>query len=77
MANRVEFLESIRHRTRTGKYKPTHAPDIAWTPKGEPREREPIQNLQARFLEELEALEGSGERVGSVQEVRDYVLSLA
>ncbi len=77
MANRVEFLESIRHRTRTGKYKPTHAPDIAWTPKGEPREREPIQDLPARFLEELEALEGSGERVGSVEEVRDYVLSLA
>ena len=77
MANRVEFLESIRHRTRTGKYKPTHAPDIAWTPKGEPRERELIQDLPARFLEELEALEGSGERVGSVEEVRDYVLSLA
>ncbi len=77
MANRVEFLESIRHRTRTGKYKPTHAPDIAWTPKGEPREREPIQDLPARFLEELEALEGSGERVGSVEEARDYVLSLA
>ena len=77
MANRVEFLESIRHRTRTGKYKPTHAPDIAWTPKGEPREREPIQDLPALFLEELEALEGSGERVGSVEEVRDYVLSLA
>ena len=77
MADRAEFLESIRHRTRTGKYKPTHAPDIAWTPKDEPRERVPIQDLPARFLKELEALEGHGERVGSVEEARDYVLSLA
>ena len=77
MADRVEFLEAIRHRTRTGKYKPTHAPDIAWTAKGEPREKEPIQDLPARFLEELEALEGHGEQVGSVEEARDHVLSLA
>ena len=76
MADRAEFLESVRHRTRTGKYKPTHAPDVAWTSKGEPREREPIEDLPARFLEELEALEGHGERVGSVEEARDYVLSL-
>jgi L-lactate dehydrogenase complex protein LldG len=77
VANREEFLKSIRHRTRTGKYKPTHAPDIAWTLKGEPREREPIQDPPARFLEELEALEGRGERTGSMEEARDYVLSLA
>ena len=77
MANREEFLKSIRHRTRTGKYKPTHAPDIAWTSKGEPRESEPIQDPPARFLEELEALEGRGERTGSMEEARDYVLSLA
>ena len=77
MANREEFLQSIRYRTRTGKYKPTHAPDIAWTSKGEPREREPIQDPAARFLEELEALEGRGERTGSMEEARDYVLSLA
>jgi L-lactate utilization protein LutC len=77
VANREEFLKSIRHRTRTGKYKPTHAPDIAWTSKGEPREREPIQDPPARFLEELEALEGRGERTGSMEEARDYVLSLA
>jgi L-lactate dehydrogenase complex protein LldG len=75
--DRAEFLESIRHRTRTGKYRPTHAPDVAWTPKGEPREKEPIQDPPARFLEELEALEGRGERVGSAKEARDYVLSLA
>jgi L-lactate dehydrogenase complex protein LldG len=77
VANREEFLKSIRHRTKTGKYKPTHAPDIAWTSKGEPREREPIQDPPARFLEELEALEGRGERTGSMEEARDYVLSLA
>ena len=77
MTNREEFLKSIRHRTRTGKYKPTHAPDIAWTSKGEPRESEPIQDLPSRFLEELEALEGRGERTGSMEEARDYVLSLA
>ena len=77
MTNREEFLKSIRHRTRTGKYKPTHAPDIAWTSKGEPRESEPIQDPPARFLEELEALEGRGERTGSMEEARDYVLSLA
>jgi L-lactate dehydrogenase complex protein LldG len=77
VADRAEFLESIRHRARTGKYKPTHAPDIAWTSKGEPREREPIQDLPTRFLEELEVLEGRGERVESVQEARAYVLSLA
>jgi L-lactate dehydrogenase complex protein LldG len=77
VASRAEFLASIRHRTRTGKYKPTHAPDVAWTPKGEPREKAPIQDPSARFLKELEALEGHGKRVGSVEEVRDYVLSLA
>jgi L-lactate dehydrogenase complex protein LldG len=77
VADRAEFLKSIRHRTRTGKYKPTHAPDIAWTSKGEPREKEQIEDLPVRFLEELEALAGHGKRVGSVDEVCDYVLSLA
>jgi L-lactate dehydrogenase complex protein LldG len=77
VADRAEFLKSIRHRTRTGKYKPTHAPDIAWTSKGEPREKEQIEDLPVRFLEELEALAGHGKRVGSVDEACDYVLSLA
>ncbi len=77
MADRAEFLKSIRHRTRTGKYKPTHAPDVAWTSKGEPREKEQIEDLPVRFLEELEALAGHGKRVGSVDEACDYVLSLA
>jgi L-lactate dehydrogenase complex protein LldG len=77
MADRAEFLESIRHRTRTGQYKPTHAPDVAWTPKGEPHESPPIEDPLARFLEELDALGGHGKRVESLEEAREYVLSLA
>jgi len=77
MADRKEFLEAIRHRTRTGRYKPTRAPDVAWTPKGEPQQSVPIEDPPARFLEELEALGGHGRRVESVKEARDYVLSLA
>jgi L-lactate dehydrogenase complex protein LldG len=75
MADREEFLEFIRHRT--GRYKPTHAPDVAWTRKGEPREREPIENPPARFLEELEALGGHGRRAENLEEAREYVLALA
>jgi L-lactate utilization protein LutC len=74
MADREEFLEFIRHRT--GRYKPTHAPDVAWTRKGEPREREPIENPPARFLEELEALGGHGRRAENLEEAREYVLAL-
>jgi L-lactate dehydrogenase complex protein LldG len=77
VADRAEFLEAIRHRTRTGKYKPTRAPDIAWTPKGEPRESERIEDPPTRFLEELEALGGHGRRVENLEEARNYVLSLA
>jgi L-lactate dehydrogenase complex protein LldG len=77
MADRAEFMESIRHRTRTGRYKPTHAPDIAWTPGEEPRESAPIEDPPARFIEELEALGGHGKRVESLEEAREYVLSLA
>jgi L-lactate dehydrogenase complex protein LldG len=75
VADRAEFLESIRHRS--GRYKPTHAPDVAWTPKGEPRESPPIDDPPARFVEELEALGGHGKRVESMEEAREYVLSLA
>jgi L-lactate dehydrogenase complex protein LldG len=75
MADRAEFLESIRHRT--GRYKPTHAPDVAWTRKEGPRESAPIEDPPARFLEELEALRGHGERVESMDEAREYVLALA
>jgi L-lactate dehydrogenase complex protein LldG len=74
VADREEFLEFIRHRT--GRYKPTHAPDVAWTRKGEPREREPIENPPARFLEELEALGGHGRRAENLEEAREYVLAL-
>ena len=77
MANRKEFLESIRHRTRTGQYKPTHAPDVAWTTKDGPRESAPIEDPPARFLEELGALGGHGKRVGTLEEAREHVLSLA
>ncbi len=77
MADRAEFMESIRHRTRTGRYKPTQAPDIAWTPGEEPRESAPIEDPQARFVEELNALGGHGRRVENLEEARDYVLSLA
>lgn len=75
MADRAEFLDTISHRT--GRYQPTKAPDVAWTPAGEPPEKEPIQDLSARFLEELEALDGHGKRVASYEEARDYILSLA
>ncbi len=77
MADRAEFLETIRHRTRSGRYKPTHAPDVAWTPKSEPARREEIEDPLTRFLEELEALGGYGRRVSSLEEAREYVVSLA
>jgi L-lactate dehydrogenase complex protein LldG len=77
MADRTEFLRSIRHRTRSGQYQPTRSPDVAWTPGGDSRERAPIEDPPARFLEELEALGGHGKKVGNLTEARDYVLSLA
>jgi L-lactate utilization protein LutC len=77
VADRAEFLEAIRHRTRTGKYKPTHAPDVAWTEREGPRESEPIEDPPARFLQELEALGGHGKRAANLEEARDYVVSLA
>jgi L-lactate utilization protein LutC len=72
---RAEFLQSIRHRTQAGRYKPTNAPDISWT--GEDREGEPIGDPPARFIEELEALGGHGKRVETWEEARGYVLELA
>ena len=77
MADRAEFLEAIRHRTRTGRYRPTRAPDVAWTPGDKPRESAPIEDPPARFLEELEAVGGHGRRVESLKEARGYVVSLA
>ncbi len=77
MPGRAEFLASIRHRTQAGRYKPTKAPDVAWTGEGEPRQSEPIEDPPARFVEELEALGGHGKRVETLEDARDYVLELA
>jgi L-lactate dehydrogenase complex protein LldG len=77
MADRTEFLESIRHRTRRGRYKPTKSPDSVWTPGVERPEREEIEDPPPRFIEELETLGGHGKRVESLQEARGYVLDLA
>ncbi|MBA2443360.1 MAG: lactate utilization protein [Rubrobacter sp.] len=82
MADRAEFIKDIRsrlqnHRSR-GEYRPTHAPDVPWTPSAERRRESPVSgDLPARFLGELEALGGHGRRVASIEEARDYVLSLA
>ncbi len=76
MADRAEFLQKVRHRTQRGRYKPTHAPDVAWTPKDEPRESPPVEDPPARFIEELEALGGHGKRVSSPEEARDHVLAV-
>jgi L-lactate dehydrogenase complex protein LldG len=77
VSGRAEFLASIRHRTQAGRYKPTNAPDVAWTREGELRESEPIEDPASRFIEELEALGGHGKRVGSLDEARECVLELA
>ena len=77
MPGRAEFLESIRHRTRRGQYKPTNSPDSVWTPGVERPGREEIEDTPARFIEELEALCGHGKRAESLEEARDYVLHLA
>lgn len=77
MADRAEFLRKVHHRTRRGRYKPTHAPDVAWTPKEEPREGPPIEDPPARFVEELGALGGHGYRVADLEGARDRVLEIA
>jgi L-lactate dehydrogenase complex protein LldG len=76
MADRKEFLEIIRHRTRNRRYRPTRAPDVAWTSKGEPLKKPPVEDPAARFLEELKAVGGHGRRVERQEEAREYVLSL-
>jgi L-lactate utilization protein LutC len=77
MADRAEFLQKVRHRTRRGRYKPTHAPDVAWTPEDAPRESPPVGDPAARFLEELGALGGQGRCVGGRLEARDAVLEIS
>ena len=76
MADRAQFLEGIRHRTRSGQYKPTRAPDSVWTPGGKPAPS-PLRDPVARFLEELGAVGGHGARVENLNEARDYAVSLA
>lgn len=77
MADRAEFLQKVRHRTQRGRYKPTHAPDVAWTRGDGPRESPPVEDPPARFIEELEALGGHGIRVASAEGARDHVLAIA
>ncbi|HEX2729433.1 MAG TPA: lactate utilization protein [Rubrobacteraceae bacterium] len=77
MADRTGFLQSIRHRTRAGKYRPTVAPDAVWTRTQETPDVEPIEDPPARFIQELEALGGHGKRVGGMDEAREYLLALA
>ena len=78
MADRAGFLDNIRHRTRSGQYKPTNAPDAAWTRTPErPFTSERIEDPPARFLEELDALGGHGERVATMDEARDHIVALA
>lgn len=76
MADRTQFLDNVRHRTRTGRYKPTRAPDSVWTPKGSPVPA-PIEDPVGRFLEELGAVGGHGARVENLAEAQDHVVSLA
>lgn len=77
MPGRGEFLESIRHRTRRGQYKPTNSPDSVWTAGVDRPGREEIEDPPARFVEELEALGGHGKRAESLEEARNYILDLA
>lgn len=72
------FLDGIKGRTRPGRYRPTKAPDAAWTRSPErPLASPEIADPQARFLEELAALGGHGGRVANLAEAREYVLRLA
>ena len=78
MAGRAEFLEGINHRTRSGRYKPTVAPDAAWTRLPDrPFESDYIEDPVARFLEELATVGGNGNRVADTDEARQYILDLA
>ncbi len=78
MSNRTEFLDAIRHRTQAGRYKPTKAPDAAWTRTPDRLfESELIEDPPTRFLEELEALGGHGKRVKDLDGAREHILALA
>lgn len=77
MAGRAEFLANIRRRTRPGEYRPTLAPDSVWTPREPGPRPERIEDLPARFMEELEAVGGHGFRAADEEEARGYVVDLA
>jgi L-lactate dehydrogenase complex protein LldG len=77
VADRAEFLQKVRHRTQRGRYKPTHAPDVAWTPKEGPQQSPPVEDPPARFIEELGALGGHGKRAANPEEAREHVLAVA
>lgn len=77
MADRAEFLHNVRDRTRPGRYHPVKAPDSVWNPDRKRPVPDSIEDPPARFLEELRALGGNGARVGSREEAREYVVSVA
>lgn len=82
MADRTEYLEYLRSRAKgnRGEYRPTRAPDVPWTVRPDDRptaEAEPPPDPPTRFLEELDAIGGHGERVANLAQAREYLLSLA
>lgn len=82
MADREAFLQNIRSRLRDRaapqeEYRPTHAPDVAWTRAAEHTAEPEIEDPSARFLEELRALGGHGERVADLDRARGYIVALA
>lgn len=80
MADRDEYLSYLRSRAKgsSGQYHPTLAPDVPWTAGTEVGQREEAAtDLPARFLDELESIGGKGERVATLAQAREYVLSLA
>ncbi|WP_273843762.1 LutC/YkgG family protein [Rubrobacter calidifluminis] len=76
MARREEFLEGIRHRTRAGRYHPTRAPDVAWTPRADGGRKEGHEDPAERFVREFEAVGGHAVRASGIEEARDYVLEV-
>ena len=85
MADREQFLAHVRARIQAGgaraheHYQPTVAPDSVWTPD---RPRPPVwepsaDELPERFLAELRALGGAGERLADTAAARDDIITLA
>lgn len=84
MADRQQFLAEIRarldapRRAESAAYQPTHAPDSPWT-RPRPVNTIPLEatDRPQRFLAELRALGGHGERVASLGAAAEYILALA